>query len=135
MSKKKRGKPDIIVWDEERGYYAKNLPYGSDLGAPTISVDDVQGWRQKEVVTFNQAFEKKFDELKQQFISLMNEYDLNQFIYTKAEYNFLPIIGHTYHLYLRENGVYFLSLIPPDSWKANHIMSVQMDSNNKWNKI
>ncbi len=44
----KEKKPDIVVWDEEKGYYAKNLPYASDLGAPAIKVDDVKGWRQRQ---------------------------------------------------------------------------------------
>ena len=31
MSKKK---PDLVVWDEEKGYYQRELTYGSNHGAP-----------------------------------------------------------------------------------------------------
>jgi len=40
-------KPDIVVWSEEKGYYAKELIYGTNLGAPVITVDDVKGWRKE----------------------------------------------------------------------------------------
>ena len=56
MEKKK---PDIIVWSEERGYYTKELTYGSNVGAPVIKVDDVIGWRQREVSNVNNLFSAK----------------------------------------------------------------------------
>ena len=49
-------KPDIIVWDKERGYYSKELTYGSNVGAPSIKLDDVIGWRDREVVNVNHHF-------------------------------------------------------------------------------
>ena len=55
----KRKKPDIVVWDEERGYYAKELTYGSNLSAPVIKIDDVRGWRQREVTNVNNQFQTK----------------------------------------------------------------------------
>jgi hypothetical protein len=134
MSEKKDKKPDIIVWDEERGYYAKGLSYPSDLGAPVIHVDDVKGWRQREVVNVNHVFESKLNEIKEEYNKLISEYDLNQFIYTNVEYSFIPVIGHKYHLYKRESGSYFLSLIGPESWKKEFIFSVTLNSSNKWVK-
>ena len=127
-------KPDIIVWDKEKGYYAKNLPYASDLGAPAIKVDDVIGWRQREVVNANHVFESKFNEIKAEYEKLIIEYDLNQFIYSKVEYSFIPVIGHVYHLYKRNDDNYFLSLIEPGQWKLEFIFSVRLSSSNKWVK-
>jgi hypothetical protein len=103
----KEKKPDIVVWDEEKGYYAKNLPYASDLGAPAIKVDDVKGWRQREVVNANHVFESKFNEIKAEYEKLILEYDLNQFIYSKVEYNFIPVVGHTYRTKSMEKRIYF----------------------------
>ena len=130
----KKDKPDIVVWDEERGYFAKNLPYGSDLGAPAIKQDDVLGWRNREVVNVNHQFETKYNELKEEFNKLIIEYDLNQFIYSKVEYSFVPVIGYVYHLYDREDGTYFLSLIEPSQWNKKFMFTVQLDSSNKWIK-
>ena len=41
---KKRKKPDLVVWDEEKGYYARELTYGSNVGAPVIKADNVSTW-------------------------------------------------------------------------------------------
>lgn len=131
----KRKKPDIVVWDEERGYYAKELTYGSNLSAPVIKIDDVKGWRQKEVTNVNNQFLNKYEELKTEASKLLEEYKWNELIYTHVEYSFLPVIGHTYHLYKRPNEVLFLSLIEPNQWKMEYIGSFKLDSSNKWNKL
>ena len=128
-------KPDIIVWDKERGYYAKGLTYGSNLGAPSIKLEDVVGWRDKGVVNVNHQFKTKYDELKKAYEDLVNEYNWNNLIYTNVEYNFLPVIGQTYYLYERENNSLFLSLIDPDSWNKKFIGTFKLDSNNKWVKV
>lgn len=133
MSKKK--KPDIVVWDEERGYYAKELTYGSNLSAPVIKIDNVKGWRQKEVTNVNNQFLNKYEELKTEASKLLEEYKWNELIYTHVEYSFLPVIGHMYHLYKRPNDVLFLSLIEPNQWKMEYIGSFKLDSSNKWNKL
>lgn len=133
--KDKSKKPDIIVWDEERGYYAKNLPYASDLGAPVIKADDVKGWRDREIVNVNHQFETKYNELKEEYNKLLLEYELNNFVYSNVEYSFIPVIGHTYYLYQKENGNYFMSLIEPDQWDKKFIFELKLDSSNKWVKI
>ena len=51
MSKDK--KPDLAVWSEQKGYYAKTLTYGTDLGAPVIKMDNVGGWKQAQVEKIN----------------------------------------------------------------------------------
>lgn len=132
---KKEKKPDLVVWDEVRGYYAKELSYPTNVGAPVIKVDDVKGWRAREVTNVNHQFESKYNELKEDFKKLLQEYDLNQFIYSKVEYNFLPIVGKTYFLYQKENDKCFLSLIGPNEWNKTFLFAVYLDSNNKWVKL
>ena len=39
--KDEKKKPDLVVWNEEKGYYAKELTYGRNIGAPAIKLDDV----------------------------------------------------------------------------------------------
>ena len=132
MSKKK---PDLVVWSEERGYYPRELTYGSNLSAPTIKVDNVEGWRLAKIKDVNNEFETRYNELLTQAQKLKEEYDWNELIYTKVQYTFQPVVGHTYHLYKREKDDLFLSIIEPHSWKMNHIASFKLDSTNKWIKI
>jgi hypothetical protein len=40
------------------------LPYGSNVGAPTIVVNDIQHWKEPRIISVNQKFEDKFLELK-----------------------------------------------------------------------
>ena len=40
------------------------LPYGSNIGAPAIKVNDVHSWKLSKVHKVNKQFEKRFLELK-----------------------------------------------------------------------
>jgi hypothetical protein len=128
-------KPDIVVWDENRGYYAKELTYGSNLSAPSIKLENVNGWRRREVSIVNRQFESKYNELIEQYKKLLDEYETNQLIYEKVQYNFIPIIGELYFLYKRSDGSLFLSLIEPTQFKHEFMGTFKLDTNNKWNKI
>ena len=132
---KKKKKPDLVVWSEERGYYPRELTYGSNLGAPVIKIDNVDGWRLSKVKDVNSEFETRYNELIAQAQKLKEEYDWNELIYTKAHYTFQPVVGHVYHLYDRGGDNLFLSIIEPSSWKMNHIASFRLDSSNKWIKL
>ena len=52
-----------------------------------------------------------------------------------ATCNFIPVIGETYHLYQREDGTDFLSLIEPNSWKQVHMGSFRFETSRKWIKL
>ena len=128
-------KPDIVVWDETRGYYAKELTYGSDLGAPSIKLENVDGWRRREVTIVNKQFETKYKELLEQYKKLVSEYEIDELIYEKVQYNFLPIIGESYYLYKRKDESLFLSLIEPNNFNYEFMGTFKLDTNNKWNKV
>ena len=128
-------KPDLVVWDETKGYYAKELTYGSNQGAPAIKVDDVIGWRAREVANVNHQLEAEYDKIKTQFEKLIVDYQLNNFIYSSVDYNFLPIVGKTYYLYQRDNNTHFLSIIEPIHWKKKFLFAVYLDNSSKWNRI
>lgn len=132
---KAKKKPDLVVWDEEKGYYARELTYGSNHGAPVIKTNDVSTWRQSKVNEVNTQFKAKYEELKAEAEKLINEYNWNELIYSKVQYTFQPIVGKTYHLYTRKDESVFLSLIEPGSWSMNYIASFKLDSSNKWIKI
>jgi hypothetical protein len=110
------------------------LPYGSNVGAPAIVIENIGGWKQKNVDKVNKRILKKYLELNEEMQRLINDYNTNQLIYS-AKFNFEPIIGETYHLYCGKDGINFLSLIDPSEWKQTHLGSFKLDSENKWEKI
>lgn len=130
---KKKKIPDLVVFDEERGYYQRELTYGSNIGAPAIQHDDVKGWKQQQVIKANKQFKTKYDELKQEFEKLVDEVNWNQIVYS-SQYSFVPVVGETYHLYLKKDDTTFLSLIGPNEWPMKYIGSFRLDSNQKWIK-
>ena len=134
MSKGKKKKPDLVVWDEERGYYQRELTYGSNSGAPAIKLEDVGGWKQTQAQRANKVFTKKYDEIKEEFVNLIDEVKWNEFIYS-ATYNFIPVLGETYYVYEKKDGSIFLSLISPNEWNMKCLGSTKLDSNNKWIKL
>ncbi len=126
-------KPDLIVWDEERGYYSKELTYGSNVGAPAIKVDDVKGWKSNQAKEVNKQFKSKYEELKAEFQKLVDEVNWNELVYS-SQYSFIPVIGEEYHLYVGKNENLFLSLISPNEWNQQHVGSFKLDSTQKWIK-
>ena len=131
---KEEKKPDLVVWSKERGYYASQLTYGSNLGAPAIKLEDVDGWKTSQAMSANKYFNERYEEIKNQFNSMLEEVYWNDTVY-KSKYSFIPIIGEIYHLYERSEGNNFLSIVDPSSWNIKHLGSFKLDSDKKWNKI
>ena len=46
-----------------------------------------------------------------------------------------PKIGEIYHIYRRNNGQEFMSLIGPFEWNQQYVMSVRLNSDSVWKKI
>lgn len=130
----KKKYPDNIVYDENEGFNANILPYGSNVGAPTIKVEDIAVWKGVSVNKVNKQFSAKFNELKEEYRKLVEEYQWNDLVY-KSKFNFEPVIGESYHLYVGDNGESFLSLIEPTMWDREHIGSFTLNSERKWIKV
>lgn len=128
-------KPDLVVWNKTDGYYSKSLTYGSNHGAPMIRVDDVTSWKQSKVNDLNSRFKAEYEEIVNQAKKLKDEFEWNEFIYTKVTYTFLPIVGHTYHVYEKDNGSFFMSIIEPTAWNKVCAGSTKLETTNKWIKI
>jgi hypothetical protein len=131
MGKKK---PDLVVWDEEKGYYQRELTYGSNQGAPAIKLEDVGGWKQMQAGVANKQFKSRYDELKEEFQKLIDEVNWNELVY-QSTYSFIPVMGETYHLYVREDDSTFLSLINPNQWNKKYVGTFKLDSTQKWVKV
>jgi len=110
------------------------LPYGSNVGAPAIIINDIQFWKSPRVNHVNQQFEDKFQELKKEYEKLIEEYRWNDLVY-KAKFNFEPVIGHIYHLY-RGKEEDLLSMISPEEWgthkEVEWIASFKLGSTKSW---
>lgn len=128
-------KPDNIVWDEKtQRYHASILPYGSNVSAPAIVLDDVGAFKHRGVNKVQKTFTAKYNELVDEYNHLVDEVKLNNLIYN-SKYSFEPVIGEIYHLYCRPNGDYFLSLISPQEWNMEFVVSVRLNSEHKWVSI
>ena len=110
------------------------LPYGSNIGAPAIQVSNIENWKEPRVLNVNKQFEDRFEQLKQEYQKLIDEYKWNELVY-KSKFSFEPVIGKIYHLYYADNGKIFLYLISPNEWKKEYIGSFKYNHDNKWEKI
>ena len=64
-------RPDNVVYSDDEGFNASVLPYGTNVGAPVIRMDDVVSWKSRGISNVNKQFESKFNELKIQYQNLM----------------------------------------------------------------
>ncbi len=130
---KKRKRPDNVAFNKDsQTYNASLLPYGSNIGAPSISTNNLSMWKKQSVSTYNHSFNNKIENIKAEYIRLTEEHELNKILYN-TEYSFEPLIGAVYHLYEKENtDKHFLSLIPPNKWDKVHLGSFSLNSEKVW---
>jgi hypothetical protein len=119
------------VFSDEQGYNASLLPYATNVGAPLIKIDDLVSWKSRGISNVNKEFENKFNELKMQYQNLIEEFELNELVYS-SRFSFEPVIGEVYHLYRGDDGINFLSLISPNEWNKEHIGTFKLNSDKKW---
>ncbi len=124
-------KPDNVVYSDENGYYANILPYGTNVGAPVIKLDDVVTWKAKGIHNVNKELESKFNELKDEYNKLVEEYKWNELVYS-SKFSFEPVVGETYFMYIGKDGKEFLSLISPKEWDLEYIGTFLLNSQRKW---
>jgi len=91
VSQKKKKKPDSVVFDEKEGYNAAILPYGTSVGAPAITLENIGGWKEQGTLMVNKELKSRFKELEDQYIKLVEEHRWNELVYA-AEFNFEPVI-------------------------------------------
>ncbi len=133
---KRKERPDQIVFDEEtQSYNASLLAYGTSVSAPQITPAGMTSWKNSSVGSFNHAFNTKIESLKATYQQLLDEYHINEMVYG-AKINFEPIIGQVYHLYVDNNqDERFLSLVPPNTWKKQHIGSFKLNPERIWERV
>jgi len=135
MKSKTKRYPDSVVWDEEtETFNAYLLPYGSNISAPVIKLENIDAFKNKGVSKAKKIFDSELEEIAKKYYDLVEEVELNNMIYN-SKYSFEPIIGEIYHLYENKNSEMFLSLISPLEWNEKHIISVRLNSDYKWVSI
>jgi len=128
-------KPDNVVFNEETQKYDAALkPYGTSVGAPVITPTDTVAWKNRSINKVNHKVEAKYLELKAEYDKMLQEFEYNQLIFN-SQLSFEPIIGQVYHLYKRENGETFLSIIEPAHFKLEALGSFYLNVDQIWEKI
>jgi len=132
---KRQKRPDSTVFDEEsQSYNAKLLPYGTNVGAPSIMANNLSIWKNRGITSFNHVLKSKIERIKAEYELLLDEYAVNELLYN-THCDFEPIIGEVYHLYEKNNrDQNFLSIIPPHTWKRKHLGSFKLNSDKVWSK-
>jgi len=81
-----------------------------------ITTTDSIAWKNRSINKVNHKVKSKYLELKAEYEKMIEEFEYNKLIF-EAKFTFEPIIGEVYHLYKRDNGENFLSIIAPDQCK------------------
>lgn len=132
---KKSKKPDNVVYNTStKKYDAAIKPYGTSLGAPVITTQDNISWKNRSINKINHKVEAKYTELQEAYKQLMQEFEYNKLIFD-AKFTFEPIVGQVYHLYKRNNGETFLSIIAPDQCNFNPLGSFYLNVDQTWEKV
>lgn len=130
------------MMDEYRNYEDEDnitetpntLPYPHHVGSSLIEPENTSGFISRGIDKVNREMKNRVEKLKEEYDKILEELKWNETVY-KSEINFEPLIGETYHLYKRDNGKTFLSLIPPSQWKKELIGSFKLNSELKWEKL
>ena len=127
MSKKL---PDNIVFNGDK-FDANTKNYPTTISAPSFAPINVD---RSDSIKADKYFGSRLNELKSEYENLVDEYKWSDIIYN-ALYNFQPILGEPYYLYLNDDDKHFLSIIEPNEWDQIFVGTFKLLNNGKWEKI
>ena len=128
-------KPDNVVFNAKTQKYDAALKsYATSVGAPVITTTDTVDWKNRSIRKVNQKVQTKYLELKAEYEKMMIEFEYNNLVFN-SKFTFEPLIGDIYHLYRRENGETFLSLIAPNECNFNTMGSFYLNADQIWEKV
>ena len=113
------------------------MPYGDRVGAPAITEVDTIGYRQMKSKEASAKLRGRYEELQEEFRQLVATSEDTQRMYD-ATVSFVPIIGHIYHLYRRENGEEWVSMIAPEEFGTyyhEYIGSYRRATDSVWIRV
>lgn len=124
MGKKK---PDMVVEQPQI------MEYPTNVGAPAFVIPDVITHKDKRGKNATNFIKSKFDKIKEQYLSLVELTEDTELVYN-SKYNFIPIVGKTYHLYVGSDSNLFLSMVDPNEWSMKHMGSFEFTVDNTWER-
>jgi hypothetical protein len=122
------------------------LPFAHTLSSGVIKPDDLGKIKSNALMAMEQQTDMQLNQLQQQIQLLYNQAqeikartDISIWIY-QADIGFDPLINHTYHLYEKDNGKHFLSMVSPKEWGRSKkfkrfIATVKLLADHTWDVI
>jgi hypothetical protein len=129
INMKEKKLPDSYVPDRRLKFYP------TELGSQKFSADNIPLFKVEKAQRLKTHYASKFEEIQREYQSLLDEISVNERLYL-AKHNFEPLAGHSYHLYTKEDGEEFISIISPEEWnnKYNYIGNYKFLSDGRWIK-
>jgi hypothetical protein len=109
------------------------LSYPHSIGSAPIKPENTSSFINRATNKVNKEFKDRFERLKTEYESLLEELEWNKIIY-ESELRFEPVVGEIYHLY-QKDGKNFISLIGPDECKHKYLASFKFSHDLKWEKL
>lgn len=106
-------KPDRVADNKS------TMPYGDSVSAPAITVIDTSGYRNIKSKEASQKLKTRYEEIQDEFKKLVETSEDTQRMYD-AQISFIPVVGRVYHLYQRDNGTEWISMIAPHEWGSGY---------------
>ena len=114
------------------------MPYGDNVAAPAITLPDTKDYREVKVKEAQNKLKTRYEELEAEFKKLVETAADNELIYN-ANISFSPKVGEVYHLYQKEDGATWVSLIGPDEWGPGYnfefLGSFRLATDSVWIRI
>ena len=110
--------------------------YPTEIGSQPFKPDEIELFKLDKSNKLRHHYVSKFEELRAEYTNLMEDIQINERIY-KSKFNFQPIVGQAYYLYIKDADTEFLSLISPSEWKYVYqlIGTYQLQTDGRWNNI
>jgi hypothetical protein len=111
------------------------LDYGVVSSAPPIRREDIAAWKTRVSPDVAQHFVERYQELERAYHELIAEYNTNALIYNSTM-SFVPVVGHTYYLYEKNDGQRFLSLVAPQhSFWSGFLGAFRLTTPYTWTRV
>ena len=130
MTKKK--KPDMVT------DLPASTPYPTNVGAPAFTLNNIVEFKETRSSNALHDLNTRLEEIKKQYDALVELAQDTEMIY-RSKYNFLPIVGKTYHLYIGYDDKPTLSIIGPNDWSTSrsedYLGSFLFTTENTWERV
>jgi hypothetical protein len=117
------------------------LPYAHERGGVAILPEDMGKTKARAVQAMEEQVGSQLKQiygqveiLARQAQTLRRRMEISERLYA-ADFRHEPLIGHTYFIYLRENGTWWASLIEPGAWPGagrKHLATVKLLADHTW---